>query len=526
MDEFRVNGVTPHSGRRESGTVRYWAVTRQCLLGLSLAIACQASFAQEMYRITPLGYLGGCTSSVPVARGLNLFGQVAGTACNAHGDTHAFLWRHDGTPMVDLGPGAAGTSSEATDLATLGMVTGDAQTGAGEYAFESSSDGTSITKILNDWGGSSVLPYDMNDRGMLTGAATTADDAATHAFVWQNNGSPIEDLGTLGGDFSTGAAVNESLQVTGSSDLSVNSSPHAFLWLPDGSGMQDLGTLGGNFSNGLFINAAGNVVGTSNLVPNGRGHAFFKSYFGPMQDLGTLGGTYSVPTAFNNGDVVAGNSYKSGPKTTHAFVWMNHGAPMQDLGTLGGTRSFANAINPAGQVTGSANLAGDAVTHAFLWRNDGSKIQDLNKLIDPADPLRPFIALTQGQFINNSADVVAVGTDSRTGRQDLYLLQGTVLTLTPHSLAFGDLPIHTTSAVKSVSLTNNTNKVVYHNVIQLAGVAATQFAFTDNCGAALGAHKSCTIKLTFKPTTKGAKSALLNVNGGGVRSVALSGTGT
>ena len=525
MDEFTVGDLMPAGLRRAEISRQRWALA--CLLvAVSLAMTCQSALAQEMYRITPLGYLGGCMSSVPVARGFNLFGQVGGTACNAHGDMHAFLWRHDGTPMLDLGPGTAGSFSEATDLATLGMVSGDAQAGTGEYGFESSPDGTTITKIPNDFGGSSVIPYAMNDQGLLTGAATTAGDAATHAFVWQNNGSPIEDLGTLGGDLSSGASVNEARQITGSSNLTVNGSPHAFLWLPDGTGMQDLGTLGGNFSNGLFVNAAGNVAGTSNLVPNGRGHAFFKSYFGPMQDLGTLGGAYSAPTAFNNGNVVAGNSYVSGPKTTHAFVWMNHGAPMQDLGTLGGTRSFANAINPAGQVTGSANLAGDAVAHAFLWRNDGSKIQDLNKLIDPSDPLQPFITLTEGEFINQSADVVALGTDKRTGKQDLYLLQGTVLTLTPSSLAFGKLPIHTTSTAKSVTLANNTNKVVYNDVIELAGADPSQFAESDNCGGALGAHKSCTIKLSFKPTTKGAKSALLNVNGGGVRSVALTGTGT
>jgi len=41
-------------------------------------------------------------------------------------------------------------------------------------------------------------------------------------------------------------------------------------------------------------------------------------------------------------------------------------------------------------------------------------------------------------------------------------------------------------------------------------------------------HATCTIKVMFKPTTKGGKSAVLNVNGGGggLRSVKLSGTGT
>ena len=38
---------------------------------------------------------------------------------------------------------------------------------------------------------------------------------------------------------------------------------------------------------------------------------------------------------------------------------------------------------------------------AFLWRNDGTNIHDLNKLIDPTDPLKSFVTLTRGDFIND-----------------------------------------------------------------------------------------------------------------------------
>jgi probable HAF family extracellular repeat protein len=454
---------------------------------------------------------------------------VAGSACNAHGDNHAFLWKNDGTPMVDLGPNEVGSFSEAVAIDARGLVAGDVQVSTGEYAFLSAGDGTPVTKIRDGLGGSAIFPYDMNNRVMLTGSALTAGDAAMHAFLWQPGVSPpTTDLGTLGGDSSVGVSINDSLQVTGSSDLPGNTSTHAFLWTPSGTGMQDLGTLGGNFSNGLFINTAGDVAGSSNVLPNARGHAFYRNYFGPMQDLGTLGGAYSAPTGFNDSGQIAGNSYKSGPKTTHAFVWMNDGTPMRDLGTLGGTRSFANAINFLGQVTGSANLAGDAVSHAFLWRNDGTKIQDLNKLIDPTDPLQPYITLTQGEFVNYSGDIVADGTDSRTGRQDLYLLHGTVLTLDPRSLAFGNHPINTTSAPKSVTMTNTSPTGVGNISVALTGTASGQFASTNNCGKFLAGHATCTIQVIFKPTTKGAKSATLNVNGGngGLTSVTLTGTGT
>jgi len=86
-------------------------------------------------------------------------------------------------------------------------------------------------------------------------------------------------------------------------------------------------------------------------------------------------------------------------------------------------------------------------------------MQDLNKLIDPTDPLKPYITLTSGDFINDRSDILAEGIDSRKGQQFVYLLQGTeatnsALTLTPRSLVFGNLPINTSSPAQSVTVTN------------------------------------------------------------------------
>ncbi len=71
----------------------------------------------------------------------------------------------------------------------------------------------------------------------------------------------MQDLGTLGGSYSEGVAINDSGQVTGYADTAGDAARHAFLW--DGTTMQDLGTLGGTRSEGVAINASGQVTGCS-----------------------------------------------------------------------------------------------------------------------------------------------------------------------------------------------------------------------------------------------------------------------
>lgn len=101
-----------HSNR----TTRGWVAARKLVFSLSLALVGQCALAQAMYRIEPLGCLGGCITSVPTVVGLNGKGEVAGDACNAHGDSHAFKWRHDGTARVDLGPDEVGSWSNAVAI--------------------------------------------------------------------------------------------------------------------------------------------------------------------------------------------------------------------------------------------------------------------------------------------------------------------------------------------------------------------------------------------------------------------------
>ena len=471
MNEFTVGYVSRRARQHQDGGARRWRLLRQSVLGVVLVVACQSALSQALYRIKSLGYLGGCTSFTPVAYGFNATDEVTGQACNAAGDLHAFLWKNNGTAMIDLGPSEAGSTSYGNAVNAHGLVAGSATDSTGDYGFVSSGNGSPLTKIPNGLGGTGTYAYGLNDSGQVTGEAGNPPpyDYATDAFLWKQ-GSGMIDLGGYATGLPTtyGLYVNASGKVAGA-QFDGDRSTNTFIWENDGSPAIYLGGQG-EVRGPIGINTSGQVAGTFSAMGYAHPHAFYWRNDGTgMHDLGTLpGGSLSEAYAQNDSGQIAGGSWKGYFVKETAFIWMNNGTPMKSLGTLGGANSESDGINASGQVTGWSNPSGSSDLHAFLWRNDGTAMQDLNALIDPTDPLKPYVTLTMGEYIDAFGDVVAEGVDSRSaGAGELYLLQGTVLTLNPRSLAFGSVPIHTSSAAKSVTMTNTSPRAAAVTTIAL-----------------------------------------------------------
>jgi probable HAF family extracellular repeat protein len=100
----------------------------------------------------------------------------------------------------------------------------------------------------------------------------------------------MTSLGTLGGNLSSGAAINALGQVTGYAALNANAAYHAFITGSDGLGMTDLGTLAGALhSFGHGINGNGQVVGRASSADYAFDRAFITGANGAdMIDLNTL----------------------------------------------------------------------------------------------------------------------------------------------------------------------------------------------------------------------------------------------
>jgi len=122
-------------------------------------------------------------------------------------------------------------------------------------------------------------------------------------------------------------------------------------------------------------------------------------------------------------------------------------------------------------------------------------------------------------------------TDNASGSPQQVPLSGTGTTaeLTPTSLSFGSVKVGTTSAAKTVTLKNVGTTAITISSITIAGTEAGDFGETNGCGSSLAASASCTISVTFKPTTTGNRSATLKVTdsaAGSPQQVGLSGTGS
>lgn len=208
------------------------------------------------------------------------------------------------------------------------------------------------------------------------GSAAPTDRAtvvAKHAFR-------IQDLGTLGGDYAYGEAINARTQVVGGAGI-VDGLAHTFLWTP-GRGMQDLGTLGGENSDASSLNERGDVAGSSQTGIASDDHAFLWVAGHGMRDLGTLGGTISFASGVNNRRQVVGYAFTEAGRNL-PFLW-KPGRGMRSLGGLSAPEDEADAldINDATEVVGQIVLGGFANptgSKAFLWTPQGG-MQDLGNL--------------------------------------------------------------------------------------------------------------------------------------------------
>ena len=361
------------------------------------------------YTVTDLGTLSGGSFSQAVQGNTNN-GLIAGLSDAADGRQHAVLWQY----------------GQATDLSLVAF------------------------------GGPNSVAVGLNDAGVVTGGAETADPDKENfcafgsgfrcvPFIWQN--SVMSQLATLGGPNAIATTINNNGWILGQAQTSVTDETcvepvvhqyQSVIWGPLAGQMRVLRPLPGDtVSLPFWINDKGQAVGTSGLCSNTLAvppivgpHAVLWDSDGTPFDLGNLGGSVdvSIPavgnraTYINNRGEVVGGSTLAGDKTGHAFLWTRD-AGMQDLGVLNGDfNSGAIAINDRSEVVGVSNDEKGNL-RAFLWRN--GLMTDLDTLVGSDSPL--YLLFAAG--INNRGEIVGFGA-TKTGDVHAFLA-------TPSNIPYG-----------------------------------------------------------------------------------------
>ena len=176
-----------------------------------------------------------------------------------------------------------------------------------------------------------------------------------YAFSFDPHTQALTTLGTLGGRYSSAAAVNDAGQIVGTA-ADANGIPHAFLY----SGNQMV-SINPAFSSAYGISQDGHVVGSgyqsTSFVPG----TAFVYYQGILTDLNSLlpsnsGWDLIAAYGVNDAGQIVGQGYFNGQY--HAFLMEDAFLPGQ---AASATSIGVSIVHTASQVPSFSGLGGDAV---------------------------------------------------------------------------------------------------------------------------------------------------------------------
>jgi hypothetical protein len=140
-----------------------------------------------------------------------------------------------------------------------------------------------------------------------------------------------------------------------------------------------------------------------------------------------------------------------------------------------------------------------------------------------------------GQYFSGTIDDVRVYNVARSVTQIQADMNSSInssgpqASPSPTSIDFGSQATGSTSAARTVTLTNAGNATLTINSITVGGTNGGDFSQSNTCGTSLAASASCTISVRFTPSAAGSRSASIAIADnapGSPQTVALSGSGT
>jgi len=256
--------------------------------------------------------------------------------------------------------------------------------------------------------------------------------------------------------------------------------------------------------------------------------------------LGNGNGTFQPSTVYDAGtvDVFAIADFNNDGRLDVGLTTSSDtiAVLVQDNGTV--MHMAPSQLNFAAQLTGSVSPA-----KAITVSNTGSSPVGVSNVAISANfsqlnnctVIQPGHSCEVGVYFTptvtgNLTGYVAI-TDNGGGSPQIVPLFGigTIVSLSPTELNFGNWPVGSVSTPLFVTLTNEGNVTLNISQIGIGGANGGNFSEVNACGKQLVAGAHCTINVIFHPTAQGQRNGVLGVfddGGGSPQLVTLTGTGT
>jgi hypothetical protein len=291
---------------------------------------------------------------------------------------------------------------------------------------------------------------------------------------------------------------------------------------------------------GNNILVQGNVCSSSQT--SGYSYGYYASAVNQSTGSSSATNTYQNNTfcGSTSAGIIQNEAASPHPTILNQYNWLNTSTCPSGMFT--GTSSITSSVQSFTYNSGAATISqtvGEVSNLSIIllsWNIDGGAAianQTISNVSTTFGTDRTWryslIGYSVAGLAAGSHTLNAVATDvsgaTSTVSSNFSIGGSGTVTLSPASLTFGNQVVSTTSMAQVVTLTNGTASTVTISSIGFSG--GTNYGQTHTCGGTLAASATCTVSVTFTPTTTGTLTDSLNivVTGTGTLSTSLSGVG-